>query len=110
MTDAKNRTPNVTMETVPVVCGRCKRQLTPLVIEELAGFLQLRAGEILISNIAYHIVWNIGQNLFQLKMGSIGYIFNHWDFCYLVRTFHNSRKKICPSYTQNYKPYYCYQD
>ena len=43
-------------------------------------------------------------------MGSISYISNHWNFCYFVCPFHHSRKKICPSYTQNYKPYYYYQD
>jgi DNA-directed RNA polymerase subunit RPC12/RpoP len=68
MTDAKKRTTSVTMETGPVICGRCNRELLPLMNEELAGFLQLRAGSILISNIegncshcGWKFIWKIRE-------------------------------------------------
>ncbi len=51
MTDAKNRTNTVTMETTPVTCGRCGRTFANSVIEEVEGFDQLRVGDFLITNI-----------------------------------------------------------
>lgn len=68
MTDAKNRTDTVTMETGPVICARCRRELTPLVIEEIAGITQLRAGSVLIPKIeanclhcGWAFYWNIRE-------------------------------------------------
>lgn len=39
----------VTMTGGPVVCIRCGNLLEPLVIEEISGVLQLRAGKVLFS-------------------------------------------------------------
>ena len=67
MTDAENRTPSVTMETGPVICGRCKRELSPLVIEEIEGVSQLRAGTVLIPKIeanCLHCGWTFYWNIY----------------------------------------------
>jgi RNase P subunit RPR2 len=68
MTDAKNRTDSVTMETGEVICGRCRRPLSPLVIEEIEGISQLRAGSVLIPKMeanclhcGWAFYWNIRE-------------------------------------------------
>ncbi len=45
MADAKNRTDGVTMETGPLICPRCKKPISPFVVEEIGGVTQLRAGK-----------------------------------------------------------------
>ena len=42
-------TDNVTMETGTVICGRCGKARAPLVVEEIKGLAQLRAGDWLLT-------------------------------------------------------------
>lgn len=49
MSDTKQ--PTVTIEAGPVLCGRCRQPLTPLIVEEIQGLLQLRSSTILIQEI-----------------------------------------------------------
>lgn len=49
MADSKH--PSVTMETGPVICGRCRRPLSPLVVEEIQGLLQLHSDTVLVQEI-----------------------------------------------------------
>jgi len=49
MSDTKQ--PTVTMETGPVLCGRCRRPLNPLVVEDIQGLLQLRSDTVIIQEL-----------------------------------------------------------
>lgn len=69
MADAK-KSQSVTIETGPVVCGRCGLHMSPLVIEEIEGVAQLRAGKALINKIeaccltpkcGWMFYWNIRE-------------------------------------------------
>jgi len=87
---ANNRTPIVTMETGPVICGRCRSELTPLIVEELKGIYQLRAGMVLIPrikancrNCGWTFYWNIKEE----------------DIEKMTTTYEEVRKLL-----QNYKP------
>ena len=67
MANADIRT-NVTLETDPLLCGRCGESLSPLVVEEIDGQVQLRAGRVLISKLEAHCLrcgwtfhWNIRE-------------------------------------------------
>ena len=60
--------PTVTMETGPVICGRCRRTFAHLAIDLVAGVQQLRSAEILISrieavcmNCGWVFYWNIRE-------------------------------------------------
>lgn len=60
--------PSVTMETGPLLCLKCGRQLSPFTIEEIAGLTQLRAGHVLIIKIEARCLdcqkdfsWNIRE-------------------------------------------------
>lgn len=45
---ADSEKPNVTMETGPVICGRCRREITPLVIDNIQNMTELRVGSSLL--------------------------------------------------------------
>jgi len=51
MSDAKNRTNTVTMETGPYTCERCKQPISPFIVEDIEGITQMRAGKALILRI-----------------------------------------------------------
>ena len=41
----------ITLDTGPVICGRCKRPFANYMFEEISGIVQLRSGDLIVSHI-----------------------------------------------------------
>ncbi len=92
MSDSQKEPENVTMESGPLMCGHCQTPFTNVVIEELDGRSQLRAGNLLFRkteasclNCGWEFRWSIREQDVQemavrygdiLKYGSIST--KHW--------------------------------
>jgi len=73
-----NPPPTVTLETGPVVCGRCGRPFAGLVKEEIKGVTQLRAGSVLVVRMdanCLHCGWDFHWNVHEKDAGRMAVMY-----------------------------------
>ena len=75
---AKNRT-GVTIETGPLICGRCRHTWAHFAIEQIDGIQQLRCGDVLIPRIemtCLHCGWTFHWNVREKDLEKMTLAYN----------------------------------